>query len=153
MKTRIYLTNRQKKVKLVPAQVRLIKSSIRETLRYEQYERDCEVSVTLVDNKEIQKLNLAHRGIDKPTDVLSFPVFDDDFDDGEFAVLGDVVLSAERTAAQADEYGHSFEREIAFLTVHSILHLLGYDHETGKAQESEMFAKQEEILDSMGISR
>lgn len=153
MSTRILLSNRQKKVIFVPAQMRLIKSAIRETLRYEGFDRDCEVSLTFVDNAQIRLLNREHRGIDKPTDVLSFPIFDDDFGNGEYLVLGDVVLSAEKAAEQAVEYGHSFEREIAFLTVHSILHLLGYDHEAGKAEESEMFEKQKEILDLMGISR
>ncbi len=153
MKTRIYLSDRQDKISLTPEQIKLIKSAIRATLRYEKFDRDCEVSVTLVDNEEIRELNREHRGIDKPTDVLSFPMFDDDFGDDEYEVLGDVVLSAERAAEQAVEYGHSFEREIAFLTVHSILHLLGYDHEAGKAEESEMFAKQEEVLSKMGLSR
>ncbi len=153
MKTRIYLSDRQDKITLSPEQKRLIKSAVRAALRYEKFGRDCEVSITLVNDAEIQALNAEHRGIDRPTDVLSFPMFDEDFDDGEFAVLGDVVISLERADKQAAEYGHSLEREIAFLTVHSILHLLGYDHEAGKAEESEMFAKQEEILEKMGISR
>lgn len=153
MKTRIYLSDRQDKIALTPKQKKLIRSAVRAALRYEKFDRDCEVSVTLVDDAQIRSLNAGHRGIDRPTDVLSFPMFDEDFDDGEYAVLGDVVISLERADKQAAEYGHSLEREIAFLTVHSVLHLLGYDHETGKAEESEMFAKQEEILEKMGIPR
>lgn len=153
MKTRIYLSDRQDKQSLSTDQKKLIRSAVRATLRYEQFGRDCEVSITLVDDEAIRALNAEHRGIDRPTDVLSFPMFDEDFDDGEYAVLGDVVISLERAYRQAAEYGHSPEREIAFLVVHSILHLLGYDHEAGKAEESEMFQKQEEILQKMGISR
>lgn len=153
MKTRIYLSDRQDKQSLSTDQKKLIRSAVRATLRYEHFGRDCEVSITLVDDEAIRVLNAEHRGIDRPTDVLSFPMFDEDFDDGEYAVLGDVVISLERAYRQAAEYGHSPEREIAFLVVHSILHLLGYDHEAGKAEESEMFQKQEEILQKMGISR
>lgn len=106
-----------------------------------------------MDNDAIRTLNREQRQIDRVTDVLSFPMFDEDFDDDEYAILGDIVLSAERAKEQAEEYGHSFQRELAFLTVHSVLHLLGYDHELGKAEESEMFQKQEQILKGMGLTR
>ena len=153
MKNRIYITNEQKKIKSTPELRALIKKAVNESLKYEDFKRPCEVSVTLVDNARIHELNLEHRGIDRPTDVLSFPMFDEDFDDDELCILGDIVLSLEQAEKQAEEYGHSFERETAFLTVHSMLHLLGYDHEEGKAAESEMFAKQEEILKIMGLTR
>ncbi|MGM9679948.1 MAG: rRNA maturation RNase YbeY [Eubacteriales bacterium] len=153
MKTRIYLTNDQDKVQLDPKDRNLIKSAIRNALKFEKFERNCEVSVTIVDNDAIRTLNREQRQIDRVTDVLSFPMFDEDFDDGEYAILGDIVLSAERAKEQAEEYGHSFQRELAFLTVHSVLHLLGYDHELGKAEESEMFQKQEQILNGMGLTR
>ena len=153
MKNKIYIANEQKKIKSTPELRALIKRAVNESLIYEGFERPCEVSVTLVDNERIHELNLEHRGIDRPTDVLSFPMFDEDFDDGELCVLGDIVISLEQAEKQAEEYGHSFERETAFLTVHSMLHLLGYDHEEGKAAESEMFAKQEEILKIMGLTR
>ena len=107
------------------------------------------VSVLITDNDEIQGLNLEYRQKDAPTDVLSFPLFDEDgnLDDEE---LGDIVISLERAKAQAEEYNHSLKREVAFLTAHSMLHLLGYDHENG---EQEMYVKQDEILNQLGITR
>lgn len=153
MKTRIYLTNDQDRIHMEPKDLNLIKSAIRNTLKFEKFQRNCEVSVTLVDNEAIRTINREQRQIDRVTDVLSFPMFDEDFDDDEYAILGDIVLSVERAKEQAEEYGHSFQRELAFLTVHSVLHLLGYDHELGKAEESEMFQKQGQILDKMGLTR
>ena len=97
-------------------------------------------------------MNLETRGVDRPTDVLSFPVFDEDFGVG-YAVLGDIVISYDTAKRQAEQYGHSLERELAFLTVHSVLHLLGYDHETSPEDEKEMFSRQEAILVSMGLKR
>jgi len=153
MRNRIYISDEQDKVNVTPGMRGLIRRAVNRTLVYENASRPCEVSVTLTDNQKIRLLNRESRGIDKHTDVLSFPIFDDDYDDGELCVLGDIVISLEQAKSQAEEYGHSFEREISFLTVHSMLHLLGYDHEEGKAAESEMFGKQEEILDLMGITR
>lgn len=120
------------------------------------------VTVTFVDNAQIQKINREQRNIDKETDVLSFPLLDAhegilpmisiaDTDDG-FIALGDIVLSAEKAYAQAMEYGHSVAREFAFLTVHSTLHLLGFDHmETD--EQKKMRAMEEEVLSSMGLTR
>ena len=131
-------------------------------LESEECDFDAEISVTLVDNESIRAINNEQRGIDKATDVLSFPMleFDEDgcadaeFDfDGDLVVLGDIVISMERAKAQAEEYGHSFIREIAFLTAHSMLHLLGYDHVNSAEEEKIMFTKQENILQSMGIVR
>ena len=153
MKNHIYIGNKQNALPCTPELRALIRRAVNMTLKFEDFQRDCEVSVTLTDDIGIHALNLEHRGIDRPTDVLSFPMFDEDFDDGELCVLGDIVISLERAHTQAKEYGHSFEREVAFLTVHSTLHLLGYDHEEGKAAESEMFARQEMILELMGLTR
>jgi len=107
------------------------------------------VSVTITDNEEIQSLNKQYRSKDAPTDVLSFPLYDEngDLDEEE---LGDIVISLERAAFQAQEYGHSLEREVAFLVAHSMLHLVGYDHEE---DETEMFQKQEEILNRLDLKR
>ena len=121
------------------------------------FTRNCELSVTLTDDERIHALNREYRGIDRPTDVLSFPMYsfsdgDAPPEEGEFT-LGDVVISVERAEAQAKEYGHSTRREIAFLTVHSILHLLGWDHETSPEDERAMFAKQDEIMTALGIGR
>lgn len=122
-----------------------------------------EVVVTLVDDARIHELNRDYRGVDRPTDVLSFAmneegegemeIFVDEEELAEFPnMLGDIVISIPRTKAQAEEYGHSFEREIGFLVVHGFLHLLGYDHGTAE-EEKEMFGKQEEILQSIGLTR
>ena len=153
MKHTVILSNEQNKVKLTFTLKRLIKKAIATALEYESFSRSAEISVTVVDNEAIRKINAEHRGIDRPTDVLSFPMFDEDFDDGEDAVLGDIVLSLEKAVEQAEAYGHSLKREVAFLTVHSVLHLLGFDHEEGEAEESEMFATQEEILAIMKLTR
>ena len=153
MKTTIYIENQQHLYKCDFGLKHLLHSAIRATLAYEAFERPAEVSVTLVDNVAIHVLNRERRGVDRPTDVLSFPLFDDDFGDDEYCALGDIVLSMERAAEQAKEYGHSLKREVAFLTVHSMLHLLGYDHETSPEDEADMFRRQEEILERMGIGR
>lgn len=104
-----------------------------------------ELSVTFCDNAKIQEINRIHRGIDKATDVLSFPMDDED-------LLGDIIISIPKAKQQAEDYGHSFERELFFLAIHGFLHLLGYDHQT-PAEEETMFAKQELILSEMGIQR
>ena len=153
MKHTVILSNEQNKVKLSFSLKRLIKKAIVTALDYEQFDRPCEVSVTVVDNEAIREINREHREIDRPTDVLSFPMFDEDFDDGELCILGDIVLSLEKAVEQAEAYGHSLRREVAFLTVHSVLHLLGFDHEESKAEESEMFETQEEILAIMKLTR
>lgn len=114
-------------------------------LRLEGQSLNCEVSLILVDNGYIQDLNLTYRGYDAPTDVLSFNLRDNATDDEEDFILGDVVVSLEKAAEQAADYGHSLEREIAFLSLHGILHLLGYDHETAE-EEHEMNEKAELVL-------
>lgn len=139
-----------------------------ETLRRLKCPYDVSLNLTVTDSAAIQEMNRDFRGIDAPTDVLSFPMIDffkpADFsgiskddpecfdpDTGELT-LGDIVINAERVRQQAEEYGHSHLREFSFLIVHSVLHLLGFDHETD-TEESEMFSLQEEILDSLGIKR
>ncbi len=148
----IFIKNEQDIIEVTPDLKKLMVTAVAESLKYEDFPDKCEVSITLVDNEEIHALNREYRGVDRPTDVLSFPIFDED-DMGGKTILGDIVLSLERAREQAEEFGHSFEREAAFLTVHSMLHLLGYDHEEGKAQESEMFSRQEAILCKMGLAR
>ena len=115
----------------------------------------CEISVTFVQPDEIQSLNHAYRGIDRVTDVLSFPQFADLTEEvpevGEIC-LGDVVICGRVARRQAEEYGHSLKREIAFLTAHSMLHLLGYDHMEPE-EEAEMFRRQKEILLQAGFPR
>ena len=158
MNLRIYFDNHQDKLPLTYRLKMLVREAIEATLDYEQYGNPCEVSVSFVDNCEIRDLNKKFRGIDKKTDVLSFPLFDYEGESEEppvdemLGMLGDIVLSLEQADAQAKEYGHSFEREVAFLTVHSMLHLLGYDHETGEEDEADMRRRQSEIMDLMGLS-
>jgi probable rRNA maturation factor len=114
------------------------------------------VSVTCVDDERIHELNREHRGIDRPTDVLSFSQLEGEemggLPEGEPLPVGDIVISVERVAAQAEEYGHSFERELGFLVGHGMLHLLGYDHQTPE-EEAAMMAKTEEILAELGLTR
>ncbi len=135
---------------------KLIEKVISEALRYEGVNDNTEVSVTIVDNEEIRKINNKFRNIDRATDVLSFPLIDFDNeslpDDGSKIYLGDIIISIERAKEEAKEYGHSIDREIGFLTAHSMLHLLGYDHMVPE-EEKEMFAKQEEILNNLGLRR
>ncbi len=119
-----------------------------------QEQERAEISVTFVSGQEIRTLNREYRDTDRVTDVLSFPQFDDlnDLPDFGDICLGDVVICRERAAEQAEEFGHSFEREIIYLFTHSILHLLGYDH-MEPADKREMRAREEEVMDFLGIRR
>jgi metalloprotein, YbeY family len=137
----------------------IVRQMVVAALDYENCPYEAEVSVTVVDDKEIQEINKTYRNIDKATDVLSFPMYQyekaadfDNLDDSAFnpesgeLLLGDIVISAEKVTAQAKEYGHSREREFAFLLVHSMLHLLGYDH-MEEEERLVMESKQKEILE------
>ncbi len=153
----IYFTNMTEDYPITHKLKMLIRAAVIATLAYESYGQRCQVSVTFTDDEGIRAVNRQYRGIDKATDVLSFPLTD--FEGGEEPPtdepeisLGDVMISLERAEAQAQEFGHSFERETAFLTVHSMLHLLGYDHERSSEEDMEMRRKQREILESMGLS-
>lgn len=132
----------------------LVRKALTAALEYEKVSWPCAVSVTFVSDRTIKRLNREYRGKDAATDVLSFPQAEDgrldDTFDGERYELGDIVISLERAAAQADLYGHPFEREVAFLSVHSMLHLLGYDHERGETEDTDMRRRQREILASIG---
>lgn len=145
----------------------IIKNCINFTSDFEKCPYEVEISVVITNNEEIKKINKEYRNIDKATDVLSFPLIDynepSDFSDieddedmfnpdtGEL-ILGDIILSYEKASEQAVEYGHSLEREIGFLIIHSMLHLFGYDHMT-EEEETIMFSKQREILKKVGLSR
>ena len=135
---------------------KLIENVISEALKYEGVSDNTEISVTIVDNEEIRKINNKFRNIDRATDVLWFPLIDFDNEDlpndGSKIYLGDIIISIERAKEQANEYGHSLDREVGFLTAHSMLHLLGYDHMVPE-EEKVMFAKQEEILSNLGLKR
>ncbi len=155
--------NQQDKIKITDELFDKIRLSIEKTLEYEEFTDDAEISLTFVDNEEIRELNNSSRGKDSATDVLSFPlleqeedgtliIYDEDIVDGR-VLLGDIVISAQRAQEQSEEYGHSLIREMCFLAVHSVLHLLGYDHERSEEEEKIQFEKQDEILTLLGITR
>ena len=158
MSLKIYFENEQEKHSIHYNLKMLIRHTILETLDYEGMENDAEVSVTFVDDEGIRALNKKFRNMDKPTDVLSFPLLDyegeseEPFFDELCNNLGDIVISLERAMAQANEFGHSFEREVAFLTAHSMLHLLGYDHELSDEDDADMRARQNDIMERLGLS-
>ncbi len=156
-KLKVLISNKQKSVK-IPSGIRLlIRRCCHAVLQMENFSGSAEVSVSFISNDEIRLLNAQYRNKDSATDVLSFPlgengVFDKNENTGAF-MLGDIVISAERAFEQAELYGHTIQREIAFLTVHSMLHLLGYDHEQGGLQARQMREKEEIVLERLGVSR
>ncbi len=133
---------------------KLIEAAILKSLELEGVTVDLEISVLLVDNAGIREINREHRHLDQATDVLSFPQFNskEELAGVPHGALGDIVISLERAQEQALEYGHSLEREVGFLTVHSVLHLLGYDHDT-EERTAEMQGREKEILNVMGLTR
>ena len=156
MKLNIITENIQDKIAVTEELAALVHRAIAETLRSEDIDFDCEVSLTYTDNEGIRELNREHRNKDAATDVLSFPMFDPDVEeiyalDGAPAELGDIVISLERAKQQAEEFGHSFERETAFLCVHSVLHLLGYDHEISDDEDRIMREKQRAVMSALGL--
>ena len=159
MRNKIYITDSQDKVPVSKENKATIKKAVNAALKYEKADFPCEISVTVTYNEKIRELNREYRNKDCATDVLSFPIYEKkdiesrNFDTDDFAALGDIVVSAEKALEQSVLYGHSFEREIAFLCVHSVLHLLGYDHEQSKEEEEYMNSSCEKILSSLGIVR
>ena len=157
MSHKVYITNKQNVVK-VPSGLRiLIRRSCHAVLEFEKFEESAEISVTFVDNEQIAELNAQYRNKPQPTDVLSFPlgennVYDRNPETGA-VLLGDIVISLERAVEQAKLYGHSLQREVAFLTVHSMFHLLGYDHEGGGLEAVRMREKEEAALIQLGLPR
>lgn len=154
-KTRVIITNQQKTVK-IPTGVRmLIRRCCNAVLVMEGFEGPAEISVTFVDNAQIKKLNAQYRDKDTETDVLSFPMGENGEYDLNHAtgakILGDIVLSVEKAMEQADRFGHSLEREMGYLTAHSMLHLLGYDHENGGIEKVRMREKEELVMTQLGL--
>ena len=156
-KIKVTIENQQKAIK-VPTGVRmLIRRCCHAVLELEGFEGSAEVDVSLVDNARIHEINLEQRNIDAPTDVLSFPlgeggVYDQNPATGAY-MLGDIVISVEKAKAQAEEFGHTFQREVGYLTVHSMLHLLGYDHVNGGLEAVRMREKEEAVMLSIGLPR
>jgi len=157
----IIIENLQDKIEVTDDMADLFRKTVEKSLEAENFGISSEVSILLVDNDKIKEMNKEYRNIDSPTDVLSFPMLDmvegklesdaGDYDlDEGVLLLGDIVISMEMAQKQAIEYGHSFERELAFLLTHGLFHLLGYDHETGE-EEKRMLGKQEAVLESIGL--
>ena len=157
----IIFENQQDIIELCDEHLTIIENVVAKTLELEQFLTDTIVSVTAVDNNEIHSLNKEFRGVDRPTDVLSFPVVE--FENGKMIEnsgdyfedklnLGDIIFSAEKLKEQSIEYGHSFERELGFLVCHSTLHLLGYDHET-EDERQVMRQKEEKTLELLNLTR
>lgn len=165
----IFVDNRQEKISISEVTIKRLENTILFALKEEEVNVPCEVSLLFVDNEEIKEINNETRGIDRATDVLSFPMldypegkvfkevyknrkFDETFLDGEDLVIGDVVLSLEKALEQSKEFNHSFEREACYLVVHSVLHLLGYDHMEDE-EKKVMRKREEEILNKLNITR
>ena len=156
-KVKVIISNEQDEIR-IPTGVRmLVRRCCTAVLVHENFSDPAEISVTFVDDEEIHRLNKEYRNIDRSTDVLSFPlgengVYDTNLDTGA-KMLGDIVISIPHAIDQAERYGHSLQREIGFLTVHSMLHLLGYDHVNGGIESVRMREKEEAVLTQMGLKR
>lgn len=153
-KLRVIITNNQKKVKIPTGLRMLVRRCCHAVLQMENFSGIAEISVTFVDNEEIHKLNKQYRDKDMPTDVLSFVMGENgtyDIDPKTGAqILGDVVISMEKAVEQAERYGHSLQREVGYLTAHSVLHLLGYDHEDNM-ERVRMREKEEKVMSLLGL--
>ena len=144
----------------LPNEEKLIKEVVSRVLEEEKVLPEVDVYITLTNNEEIHKINKEYRDVDRPTDVLSFPMYErdeiaglkNDTDDEIEKILGDIIVSIEKVRAQAEEYGHSFERELAYLVTHGMLHLLGYDHMI-EEEKAVMRKREEEILETLNITR
>ena len=154
---KVIISNRQKEIK-IPTGIRmLIRRCCQAVLQTEGFPEEAEVSVSFISNEEIKNLNRDFRNVDSVTDVLSFPlgengVYDRNPESGAL-LLGDIVISMQKAEQQAELYGHSLQREVAYLTVHSMLHLLGYDHVNGGLEQVRMREREETVLAKLGLTR
>ena len=156
MSVKVNISVKDKNIKLQTGTRLLIRKACNATLKHENFKDKAEVEVSIVNDQMIKEMNKEFRNIDKSTDVLSFPlgengIYDLNPETGNL-MLGDIVISIDHALAQSELYGHSIEREIAFLTVHSMLHLLGYDHVNGGLEERRMRDKQDVILEALGLA-
>ena len=144
-------TQNRSGIRFIRTLLEKIKKTIRTAVEAEYPNHTFELNIFFCDDETIRSYNREYRGVDRATDVLSFPMFD--FGTPELpALLGDIVLSVPRAQAQAEEYGHSFEREMCFLAAHAALHLIGYDHEN-EDERAQMETRQREVLSALGIER
>lgn len=153
-KIRVIITNNQKAVKIPTGLRMLIRRCCHAVLELENFKEPAEISVTFTDNEGIRELNKQYRNIDAPTDVLSFPMgqngeYDTNLETGA-KILGDVVISVEKAKEQAEAFGHTLQREVGYLTAHSVLHLLGYDH-VENMEKVRMREKEETVMDALGL--
>lgn len=154
-KIRVIIDNKQKAVKIPTGLRMLVRRCCNAVLKLEDFRYSAEISVTFVDNEQIHELNRQYREKDAPTDVLSFPMGENGVYDENHAtgakILGDIVISMEKAVEQAQRYGHSLEREVGYLTAHSMLHLLGYDHEKSGMDRVRMREKEEWVMTQLGL--
>ena len=154
-KIRVIIHNDQKEVKIPTGLRMLVRRCCNAVLRLEEFGAPAEISVTFVDNKKIHELNKQYRHKDAPTDVLSFPMGENGVYDINHAtgakILGDIVISMEKAVEQAERFDHSLDREVGYLTAHSVLHLLGYDHERGGIDRVRMREKEEQVMTQLGL--
>lgn len=156
-KIRVDIENQQKAIKIPTGMRLLIRRCCHAVLELENFDGSAQIDVSLVDNERIHCINMEQRGIDAPTDVLSFPlgengVYDENPETGE-KQLGNILLSLEQALKQSELYGHSFNREVGYLVVHSMLHLLGYDHVQGGLEAVRMREKEELVMKQIGLPR
>ena len=153
-KIRVIISNSQKEVKIPTGLRMLVRRCCNAVLRMENFQGAAEVSVTFANNEQIHELNKMHRNVDAPTDVLSFPMGEDgkyDIDPAtKSKILGDIVISMEKAVEQAERFGHTLQREVGYLTAHSMLHLLGYDHEE-PLEKVHMREKEELVMTQLGL--
>lgn len=152
---KLTIRNKQKHIKIEKELINIFKKAAIKSLKHENWDTDCQISLSLVNNKEIQKLNKMYRGKDYPTDVLSFPLVE--FQNNRPVLnkekeLGDIVISTEKAIEQSKEYNHSLIRELGFLFIHSMFHLMGYDHYDDEST-NEMREKEEVVLNGLGLKR
>jgi probable rRNA maturation factor len=156
-KIKVNIENKQKAVKIPTGMRLLMRRCCHAVLQMEQFQGNAEVDISIVDNDQIRVINNEQRRIDAVTDVLSFPlgengVYDKNPGTGAF-MLGDIVISVQRASEQAQQFGHSLEREVGYLTAHSMLHLLGYDHVQGGMDAVHMREKEETVMNELGLHR
>ncbi len=161
--TCVYIEDEQAAVNVKEEQLDLLQKTVMQCLKNQSFKLGCEINILLTDNESIRQINKKHRDIDKSTDVLSFPMADIkngeilsvqgdmDIDEG-LLLLGDIIISMETALKQSEDYGHSLDRELAFLTAHGVFHLLGYDH-TERDTEADMISRQEAVLEKLGLKR
>ncbi len=156
-KIKVNIENKQKTVRIPTGMRLLMRRCCHAVLVMEGFEGSAEVDVSIVDNDQIRIINKKQRKIDAATDVLSFPLGENGVYDKNPAtdayMLGDIVISVQRAAEQAEQFGHSLQREVGYLTTHSMLHLLGYDHVNGGLEAVHMREKEEKVMTSMGLPR